>query len=645
MDRRLRWLVAGGWLAPLILLPIGVAAAKLGPTSADVVESGTQRAVNRQGQPAVKAAPARRQGSQNAARGVAPNVAEQQQPQHRWSRRSAAQEKRISVPEQASEIASPEAATPQPSLPQARRLRPRPLAPTVQQHRAGAPRLLPDDAQATPLNASSAEQLDADKQPTTTTPSAAGAQDQQADELQHDGPAAKRPAQAPRPGKLGALGNTGSTGQREGTAPPTDPVPEGDQADQQGPALGPVLAPAIDLAPGSAASPGQPPDRARGPAESGANEPPRAANDVAVEPEPPAAYPVTIEPLSPELLVLRDRVRLVLRTHAERRLNTRDHTPWEVMHRIVAYGTQCEILRGGPQGTPVNAIGWLLYGGKCKGQRIVHVEQGRIAALQGVGVQGHPGQLLAIIAQARARADYPIVLDGRTFTLADLIESEKLTCRSGMELTFKLIALSWYLDSDATWRNAAGEEWSISRLVKEEVEAPILRTAACGGTHRLMGLTYAVREREQQGKPIDGQFLRAQKYLADYHEYTFKLQNADGSFSTEWFVRRGARPDLDRRVQTTGHILEWLVYSIPESMLRDQRVVRAVDYLSGILAAQPNRQWEIGPLGHALHALAIYDERVFAPHDSAGISPGAATPSAPRAAARSNRRRQQASRQ
>ena len=385
-----------------------------------------------------------------------------------------------------------------------------------------------------------------------------------------------------------------------------------------------------DEGPAAAVPPAQPP-----------NDEPR---DAQARPQPAPAYPTTAEPLSPELVVLRDRVRLVLRQHAQRKLNTRDHTPWEVMHRIVAYGTSCEILRGGPQGTPVNAIGWLLYGGRCKGQRIVTVEQGRLSALQGVGVQGHPGQLLAIIAQGRAQADYPIVLDGHAFTLADLIESEKLTCRSGTELTFKLIALSWYLESDATWRNAAGEEWSIARLVKEEIEAPILRKAACGGTHRLMGLTYAVREREREGKPIDGQFLRAQKYLADYHENTFKLQNADGSFSTEWFVRRGARPDLDRRVQTTGHILEWLVYSIPESMLRDARVVRAVDYLSGILAAQPDRQWEIGPLGHALHALAIYDERAFAPHDAATFSPGVERPTGARAAMAPHSRRRPAGR-
>jgi hypothetical protein len=40
-------------------------------------------------------------------------------------------------------------------------------------------------------------------------------------------------------------------------------------------------------------------------------------------------------------------------------------------------------------------------------------------------------------------------------------------------------------------------------------------------------------------------------------------------------------------------------------------MIKAVDYVSTILLNNDRHTWEIGPLGHALHALAIYDERVF----------------------------------
>ncbi len=614
----------------LLWLHLCIGAAAFRPTVAQVVEIA--QGTSQQSQAVVRPAPARSDATRSRGRRAPANNSGKEQQGHAWFKRPAAGRNGLASENQSSGSETQQTAPQPPGLPQRRKLRTRQLSPTVQPPSAAAPRRLPGTVDATPLNENSGEQPKQHEGPMSAQAPALG---------QPQG-AANAPQHADAEPMTGSAGEAGEQSAAEDASrgrqtnmhplsaagPAAEQGPLGEQEDEQAPSLGPALG----LPSPNAADEAEIADNTKsddnsslqiGTSADPAASEPRGGESAGVDlsPEPPAAYPTTAEPLSPELVALRDRVRQVLRTHAERRLNTRDHTPWEVMHRIVAYGTACEILRGGPQGTPVNAIGWLLYGGKCKGQQIVSVERGRLTALQGVGVQGHPGQLLAIIAQGRARADYPIVLDGRSFTLADLIESEKLTCRSGMELTFKLISLSWYLESDSTWRNAEGEEWSISRLVKEEIEAPILRKAACGGTHRLMGLTYAVREREKEGKPIDGQFLRAQKYLADYHAYTFKLQNADGSFSTEWFVRKGARPDLDRRVQTTGHILEWLVYSIPESMLRDPRVVRAVDYLSGILAAQPDRKWEIGPLGHALHALAIYDERVFAPHDSAAATP------------------------
>ncbi len=314
--------------------------------------------------------------------------------------------------------------------------------------------------------------------------------------------------------------------------------------------------------------------------------------------------------LTNEMSRLRDKILRTLAHYHARPLNTRDHNCWELMHSIVAYGIESRVLRGGPTGDPVNAIGWLCYGKNTGGQTLVSVEHGRLAVAKGPRVQGHHGQFLAIVAQSKVRTDYPIEVGQRHFSLADLIESEKLGCEAGTELTFKLIALAHYLDSDATWTSETGEEWSVSRLIAEEIQSPIIG-AACGGTHRLMGLSYAVHERVKQGRPIDGQFLRANNYTRDYQSYAFKLQNSDGSFSTDWFKGRAAKPDLERRLQTTGHILEWMAYAVPDESLDDPRLVKSVAYLTGILASDPEREWSIGPLGHGLHALAIYNERRF----------------------------------
>jgi len=345
----------------------------------------------------------------------------------------------------------------------------------------------------------------------------------------------------------------------------------------------------------------------------------RASEDEADVPASPSAgeaEPDSTKPrqLGPKMASLRDRLRRVLAHYEKRKLNTSEHSAWEVMHMVIAYGLKTEVLVGGPRGEKQTAIGLLCYNRTFQGNQILTLENGRPIGVIGVGLQGHHGQLLAILAQANLSREYPMHVAGRWFKVEDLIENEKLTCRSGMELTFKLIAMSHYLTTDTKWKNDAGQEWSISRLIREEIRAPI-QGAACGGTHRLMGLSQAVRKRQKEGKPIDGEFARARKYLQDYHRYAFQLQNPDGSFSTQWLEYREDRPDIERRLQTSGHILEWLAFSLSEEELRSPDCVRAVDYLVGLLNRHPDRPWSIGPLGHGLHALALYDERIFRPLD------------------------------
>jgi hypothetical protein len=266
------------------------------------------------------------------------------------------------------------------------------------------------------------------------------------------------------------------------------------------------------------------------PADDTAAETETAAGDDTSETET-AAAPAAAEPsaadMPPELAALREKVERTLLTYYPLHQNARDNNPWEVMHAIIAYGVHTKIFKDRPGGEPVNAVGWMCYNYPCAGQRMLFLNGGAVDAGRGVGLQGHGGQFLAILAQSHVMADYPLRVEGKDFTLADLIKQEKATCQSGTELTFKLISLAHYLDSDETWKSLDGQEWSIPRLIREELAAPI-RGAACGGTHRLMGYSYAVRKRTQKGKSVDGEFRRAQIYTQDYHRYTFSLQNADG---------------------------------------------------------------------------------------------------------------------
>jgi hypothetical protein len=246
----------------------------------------------------------------------------------------------------------------------------------------------------------------------------------------------------------------------------------------------------------------------------------------------------------------------------------------------------------------------------CNGQQLFYTTNGNLQARIGPGVQGHPGQFLAMLAQSRVKTDYPLLVEGKRFTVADLIQYEKDTCRPQTELTFKLISFMHYLKSDDTWKSNDGQTWDLPRVIKEELAQPIVG-AACGGTHRMTGFSYAVRKREQRGEPFTGQWLRAKKFVDDFHEYTFRLQNPDGSFSTNWFAGRADDPTPSKRLETTGHITEWLAYSLDKEQLVEPRMIKSVRYLTDLLIEYREEKWGIGPLGHGLHALAIYDERIF----------------------------------
>lgn len=341
-----------------------------------------------------------------------------------------------------------------------------------------------------------------------------------------------------------------------------------------------------------------------------ADEPGSSADEAGAEAAHQANANDADDPLSPELRELRAKVRRTLGYYFRRKLNTRDHTPWEVFHQIVAYGAETEVLKGGPQGEEVDAVRWLCDNHASRGQKLMFLDHGKLALGRAKGIQGHYGQFLAILAQHDTPRDFPIEVDGRKFTVADLIQTEQRTCKKGEELTFKLIAFSHYLRPGASWKNERGETWTLERVLRDEIGSPI-RGAACGGTHRLMGLSYAVRRREELKEPLDGEFGRASAYLKDYQRYAFSLQNDDGSFSTEWFSGKGNRDDRDRKLQTTGHITEWLAYSLAEEHLTEPQMTKAIDFLATLLESDRKAAWAIGPLGHSLHALAMYDERVF----------------------------------
>lgn len=322
-----------------------------------------------------------------------------------------------------------------------------------------------------------------------------------------------------------------------------------------------------------------------------------------------------LEAISPEMEARRSRIRQVLEFYYQRPLNSAQDSPWSMMHFMLAWGVDGAIEVGGPGGRRASLIGWLCANGPGENVQLLEVVNGRIHPRSGPGLQGHDGQFLAMLAQARVPIDQPLRVQARQYSIGDLIEYEQRTCRSGNELTFKLIGLVHYLGSDAVWQDDRGHRWDIPRLMEEEIRAPI-NGVTCGGTHRLMSLKYAVRRRQRDGGAVDGVWQRADEHVAKYQELAFRLQNRDGSMSSDFFRNAGSWGDIERKLKTSGHMLEWLVYSLPHKDLHDPRLKRGIDYLCNLLIQNRYHRWGRGPLGHSIRALSLYEERVF------GTAPG-----------------------
>jgi hypothetical protein len=132
----------------------------------------------------------------------------------------------------------------------------------------------------------------------------------------------------------------------------------------------------------------------------------------------------------------------------------------------------------------------------------------------------------------------------------------------------------------------------------------------------LFALNYAVHRRGLEGIPIDGPWAVAARRTQFYQTRAFQLQNVDGSFSTAWLERRESSGDYNRRLATSGHIVEWLAFSLPSERLSDERFVKGLDYVVGLLEKHQVGARDWGAATHALHALSIYEQRVL------GAKPG-----------------------
>ncbi len=232
-----------------------------------------------------------------------------------------------------------------------------------------------------------------------------------------------------------------------------------------------------------------------------------------------ASSSTSLSAVPDDQLLLHDLDDVLQFTYQNRILDLSQHAAWQILHGVLAYQRDFRVRNDDQL---VSAVDYVLAGGRMKGWTM-EVVTDRPSGRRGLRAilepgsksgQGHADQWLAILAQCDLPADQPIQVGDQTLTMHDFVSQVQWDVPRNLdrEYSWTLIGLTHYLPTDAAWIAADGQQWSIERLVQIEAEQE-LGPSACGGTHRLIGLTMALQRHLSGGGKLEGSWALANQVI------------------------------------------------------------------------------------------------------------------------------------
>jgi hypothetical protein len=323
-------------------------------------------------------------------------------------------------------------------------------------------------------------------------------------------------------------------------------------------------------------------------------------------------------------------------TYEKRRLSVNEQAAWQIVHGALAFKREFLVSDGTKD---VSAVDYVLAGGKMKGWNLRRgdlLDEG--AKRYGVKAlveedkqgQGHCDQWLGYLSDCHLPLDEKIIVEGSEHTIQDWIDQIKLDVVENPtdEYSWTLMCLTAYYPTDYAWKAKDGSDWNIEKLVEIELGHD-LDTSACGGTHRMCGLTMAFNRHVAAGKPITGQWGRLAERIKECQTKAKQYQNEDGSLSSNYFARPGKAADLALMVGSAGHVMEFLTISMDKEELQQDWVKRAVLDVCKTFRKTKAVDVECGALFHAAHGLVLYREKVYGPRTFAKDTAAAVTAAKP----------------
>lgn len=296
---------------------------------------------------------------------------------------------------------------------------------------------------------------------------------------------------------------------------------------------------------------------------------------------------------------------------------------WTIFHGILGLGPSLP-LRHPETNERVNALDFIWAGGEIRGLNFIPTKYGLDVQTGPTGVgQGHQDQFVAEMGQWGASPDQRVIVFGREYTFMDFVRHSQMRASTSpvrnQELSWALCVIGQYIGTDASWTNMFGEKLHYEDLVRYELDASIDQ-AACGGTHRLFGLTWGYHLHRLKGGKIEGVWKEVEEKTKKYRDLAKKYQNPDGAFSTNFFSGPGNQDDKSRRINSTGHMLEWMALALSDDELKEPWMQEAANALALLILDLEGSPIEGGTIYHATHGLLMYHARVYGDREWLGAN-------------------------
>jgi hypothetical protein len=296
-----------------------------------------------------------------------------------------------------------------------------------------------------------------------------------------------------------------------------------------------------------------------------------------------------------------------------------EHSFWTVFHGILGLGPESAMIFDSKTGKREKAMDYVCRGGKLRGLEfhLVGPDRADVVTQAGSGTyQGHQDQFVAEMTQWGLPRDRKFLIQGKEVPFEAFVRysKDRASVTQKQELSWAIVIIGEHFGTNIAWTNELNETVKFDDVVDYEMKQPIKESPVCGGTHRLFGLTWAYHRHMEKGGKKEGVWKEVVTLTNSYKELAKKLQNRDGSFSTDYF--RGPannQTDLTLQIHSTGHILEWLALALSDEEIRQGWVENAASALANMILRNSNQGLDGGAVYHATHGLEIYRNRVLGP--------------------------------